>query len=117
MSLSLDDMEKSKRKIEAENSDLLQELNNLQISANMLHTANKSLKNALDEQNQICTDEGRERMTLLSKFRNAEHDFEGLRYQMDDEITSNEVVRRQTEKAHEELVDWKRKYEVLGCLG
>ena len=90
MNLSLSDMELSKRKLEAENADLLHQLHELQIGANMLNTANQNLREALDEQNQVCADEGRGRSSLLSKYRNLEHEFESLRHQLEDEMVSKE---------------------------
>ena len=111
LTLSLTDFENSKRKMEAENGDLLHQLNDFQISANILNTENNRLKGSLEEQNQICTDEGRERSSLLSKYRNLEHEYEGLRNQMEDEIVGKESVNRQTEKALEEVVKMKQKFD------
>ena len=111
MNLSLSDMELSKRKLEAENADLLHQLHELQIGANMLNTANQNLRGALDEQNQVCADEGRGRSSLLSKYRNLEHEFESLRNQLEDEMVSRESVHRKTEAAVEEVAAWRRRWE------
>ena len=111
LTLSLSDIEHSKRKIEAENGDLLHQLHDFQISANILNTENNRLKGSLEEQNQICTDEGRERSSLLSKYRNLEHEYEGLRNQMEDEVVGKESVQRQTERALEDVAKMKQKFD------
>ena len=111
ISLTLADIEHYKRKMEAENGDLLLQLEDLEMSANALSTANKSLTLALGEQQQVCQDEARDRSSLLAKFRNLEHEHDVLREQLSEETVSREDVMRQARAAGEELVSWRQKYD------
>merc|ERR1711962_654819 len=73
-----------------------------------------SLKSALEEQKRICDDEARERVSLLSKFRNLEHEYDGLREQYGEEVLSRENSENQLKKAHVEVDIARHKYEVDG---
>ena len=110
-SLTLADIENYKRKMEAENGDLLLQLQDLEISANLLSTNNKSLGSALEEQKQVCDDEAKERSGLLSKYRNLELEQAGLQEQLSEETISREDVVRQAAAAGEQILDCRRKYE------
>ena len=54
VNLTLGDMEGSKRRITAENADLLRQLQELESNANLLIKTNSALVAALDEQNIIA---------------------------------------------------------------
>merc|ERR1719150_404010 len=73
-----------------------------------------SLQAALDEVTRVAEDEAKERSALLSKFRNAEHEAEGLRQNLDEEVTGKENLTRQLTKALADLDMWKKRYEIEG---
>ena len=41
-----------------------------------------TLQSQLDDVNRICDEEGRERTTILGKYRNLEHDIDSMREQV-----------------------------------
>merc|ERR1711897_11968 len=73
--LTLNDMEGAKRKLAAENADLLRQLQELENSANMLAKLKVTL----------ADNEAKERQSLLGKYRNAEHDVAGMKDHYDEE--------------------------------
>merc|ERR1719376_947271 len=74
--LNLGDMEAGKRRITAENADLLRQLQELESNANLLLKTKSALVAALDEQKAIADNEAKERVSLLAKYRNLEHEAE-----------------------------------------
>jgi len=74
--LTLGDFEAGKRRLTAENADLLRQLQELENNANLLVKTKSALVSALDEQKKIADGESRERVALLAKFRNLEHEAE-----------------------------------------
>ena len=110
-SLTLADIENYKRKMEAENGDLLLQLQDLESSANLLRTNNKSLGCALEEQKQVCCEEGKERSGLLARYRNLELELAGLQEQLSEETIAREDVGRQAGAAGEQVLASRRKYE------
>merc|ERR1711862_814754 len=67
--LNLGDMEQFKRRLTAENADLLRQLQELENNANLLVKTKAGLVSQLDEQKRIADDESRERTSLLGKYR------------------------------------------------
>merc|ERR1712038_1846776 len=75
--LTLGDYESGKRKIAAENADLLRQLQEMENSADMLVKVKNQLMGQLDEARRIADDEGKERHSLLGKLKNLEHELDG----------------------------------------
>ena len=67
--LNLGDMEGAKRKMVAENADLLRQLQEMENSANMLSKMKLTLADQLDEARAVADHEAKERQSLLGKFR------------------------------------------------
>merc|ERR1739847_56349 len=59
-------------------------------------------------------DEGKERMSLLGKFKNVEHELDGIKEQLEEECGSKEDTLRQLAKAVQEADMWRAKYEQEG---
>merc|ERR1719370_1872776 len=112
--LTLGDIEGSKRRITAENADLLRQLQELESNANLLLKTKSVLVAALDEQKMIADVEAKERVSLLGKFRNLEHEADGLKQNFDEEAVSKENVGRQLNKALGDADMWRQKYEIDG---
>jgi len=112
--LTLGDMEASKRRLTAENADLLRQLQELESNANLLLKNKSALVSALDEQKRIADDEAKERVALLGKYRNLEHEAEGLKASFEEETAGKENLFRQLNKALGEADMWRQKYEIDG---
>merc|ERR1711878_17567 len=70
--LTLGDFENNKRKIAAENADLLRQLQELENQANMLSKLKAQLQTQLDEARVVADGEAKDRAALLGKFKNLE---------------------------------------------
>ena len=114
VNLNLGDFEQSKRRITAENADLLRQLQELTANANLMTKTKAALVAALDEQKAIADHEAKERVSLLGKFRNMEHMADGLKENYDEEVGAKENLARQLNKALGDSDMWKQKYEIDG---
>merc|ERR1711884_645887 len=103
-----------KRKIAAENADLLRQLQELENQANMLGKLNAQLQTQLDEARHVADDEAKERAALLGKFKNLEHELDGVKEHLDEESGIKEDLLRQVAKANNEADMWRSKYETEG---
>merc|ERR1719225_422502 len=112
--LTLGDFENGKRKIAAENADLLRQLQELENQANILSKLKAQLMSALDETRKVADDEARDRSALLGKYKNLEHELDGIRDQLEEESSAREDVNRQLSKAVQESDMWRSKYEQEG---
>ena len=111
---NLVNMENVKRRLTSENADLLSQLQELQSSANLLVQSRSSLVSGLEEQKAVAESEARERVSILGKYRNMEHQVEGLKQQHDEECCATKNISVQLEKALIEAEHWKQKYQVDG---
>ena len=112
--LNLGDIEASKKRTVIENADLLRQVQELQNSANLLLSGKSALVASLDEQKAIANNEAKERVSLLGKYRNLEHEVEGLKQNFDEEVGCNANVSRQLNKALGDADMWRQKFEVDG---
>jgi len=112
--LTLGDFEQNKRRMAGENSDLLRQLQELDNAANLLVKTKSALVAALDEQKSLADEEAKERVSLLAKFRNLEHECDGLKENLDEETVSKENLARQLHKSQNESDMWRQKYEIDG---
>jgi len=112
--LTLGDMEAGKRRITAENADLLRQLQELESNANLLLKTKSALVAALDEQKSIADNEAKERVSLLAKYRNLEHEADGLKENYEEEVGAKENLGRSLNKALGEADMWRQKYEIDG---
>merc|ERR1719187_1817198 len=92
--LNLGNMEQAKRRLTAENADLLRQLQELESDANLLHKTKSALVAALDEQKRLADDEAKERVSILGKYRNLEHESDGLRENFQEEACGRENLER-----------------------
>merc|ERR1711936_1031033 len=72
--LTLGDFENAKRKLAAENADVLRQLQELENTANMLGKYKVQLTSQLEETKKVADEEAKERHSLLGKFKNLEHE-------------------------------------------
>merc|ERR1712045_121708 len=104
----------NKRKIAAENADLLRQLQELENQANMLAKLKAQLTVQLDEARMVADGEAKERAALLGKFKNLEHELDGIKEHLDEESGIKEDLLRQVAKASNESDMWRSKYETEG---
>merc|ERR1711963_488055 len=109
--LTLGDFEATKRKIVAENADLIRVVGDLDTNYNMLLKLKGSLSAQLEEVKGNADNESRERTLLLGKFRNLEHELDGAKEALDEEAASRGNVLRQVPKAEGDANLWRNKYE------
>ena len=109
--MTLGDFESQKRRLAAENADLLKTAGDINNNVNMVQKMKQSLVAALEDAKHNADTESRERQLLLGRFKNLEHELDGIREQLDEEIASREDVNRQTSKAEAEAAMWHSKYE------
>merc|ERR1712061_23186 len=112
--LTLNDMEGAKRKIAAENADLLRQLQEMENSANMLSKLKLTLADQLDGARAVADHEAKERQSLLGKFRNAEHEVAGMQDHYQEEISAKENLGRSLNKALGEADMLRVRYEKEG---
>ena len=112
--LTLNDMEGAKRKIAAENSDLLRQLQEMENSANMLSKLKLTLADQLDEARAVADHEAKEKQSLLDKFWNAEHEAAGMQDHYQEEISAKENLARSLNKALGEADMLRVRYEKEG---
>ena len=110
--LTLGDFENFKRKLAAENADHLRQVQELENNANMLMKIKNQLQSQLDEAKRVADDEARERLSLNGKFKNLEHELDGIKYQLEEETGGKDDILRQLSKAVQESDMWRNKYEV-----
>merc|ERR1711860_366588 len=108
---TLGDFESQKRRLAAENADLLRAAGDINNNVNMVQKMKQSLVAALEEVKHNADNESRERQLLLGRFKNLEHELDGMKEQLEEEISSREDVNRQTSKAEAEAAMWHSKYE------
>merc|ERR1719494_1723586 len=111
---TLNDFDAMKKKLGVENADLLRQLEEAENQNCMLGKLKLSLNTQLEDTRKIADEESRERGAILGKFRNLEHDIDGLREQLDEESECKADLQRQLNKASAEQQMWRSKYETEG---
>merc|ERR1719281_2425049 len=109
--LTLGDFGMSKNKIANENSELLRIVGDLENNLNMLAKAKSALAAQLNDVKALCDNEARERQLLLGKFRNLEHEVDGAKEALDEEVSGRENILRLTAKAEGDAAAMRQKYE------
>merc|ERR1712027_142392 len=94
--MTLGDYEAMKRKIAAENGDLLRVAGDINNNLMMIQKVKASLTANLEEAKSVADNEARERGLLLGKYKNMEFELDGVKEHLDEEVSSREEVGRQT---------------------
>merc|ERR1712072_654707 len=82
-----------------------------------LHQLSKdktSLTTQLDDSKRLADAETRERINLLGKMRNLEHELEVMKEHLDEEFDAKQEIERQLSKAFADIQLWKTRYETEG---
>merc|ERR1711881_354787 len=112
--LTLGDIEAGKKKISMENAELLNQLQEMETSANMLSKFKLNLADQLDEARAVADHEAKERQSLLDKYRNAEHEVAGMQDHLGEEVSAKENLNRQLHKALGDADMLRLRYEKEG---
>merc|ERR1719381_422996 len=104
--MTLGDYEAVKRKTAAENGDLLRVAGDMGNNIMMIQKIKSSLQTNLEEAKTVADNEARERALLLGKYKNLEHELDGIKDQLDEESASREEAGRQIKKAEGEAAQW-----------
>ena len=109
--LTLGDFGMSKNKIANENGELLRIVGDLENNLNMLAKAKSALAAQLNDVKALCDNEARERQLLLGKYRNLEHELDGAKEALDEEVAGRENILRLNAKAEGDAAAMRQKYE------
>merc|ERR1712051_912499 len=112
--LTIGDFENAKRKLAAENADLLRQLQEHENQANMLSKYKVQFQSALEEAKRVADNEGKDRQSLLGKFKNLEHEVDGHKEKLEEKCTEKDDILRQLSKATQEANMWMKKFETEG---
>merc|ERR1719187_723359 len=110
----LSDFDCTKKKLSVENADLLRQLEESQAAYSQLYKITQSMSAQLEDVKKLAYDENKERVTLLGKFRNLEHDYDGLREQYNEEGDAKWELSRNLQRATAEANMYRAKYESEG---
>jgi len=111
---TLGDFDVQKKKLSVENGDLLRQLEECDCQINQMSKLNLQLGNQLDDIKKTADDENKERSNLLGKYRNLEHDLDGLGEQLNEESEHKADLLRQLSRANAEAQMYRAKYESEG---
>ena len=67
------------------------------------------LTNQLEDAKRQCDDEAKERQSLLGRYRNLEHEFDGTNVVYEEEVGAKQDAARQCQKAEDDANHWRRK--------
>merc|ERR1712223_2229169 len=93
--MTLGDFESHKRRLAAENADLLRVAGDIGNNVNIVNKMKASLQAALEDAKHVADNEARERGLLLGKFKNVEHELDGLKEAFEEELGARENINRQ----------------------
>merc|ERR1712029_75071 len=108
-----DEITRAKASAEKSNKVLVNQLNEMNKKveeANMTLGDYEGIKRKTAAKN-VADNEARERHLLLGKYKNLEHELDGIKENLDEETASREEVARQISKAEGEAAQWRCKYE------
>merc|ERR1711868_241776 len=109
--LTLGDFGAAKNKIANENGELLRVVGDLENNLNMLAKAKSALAAQLNDIKALCDNEARERQLLLGKYRNLEHELDGAKEALDEEVAGRDNILRLNAKAEGDAAAMRQKYE------
>merc|ERR1719277_2694184 len=109
--MTLGDFESQKKRLAAENADLLGAVGGINNNVNMVAKMKSSLVSALDDAKHLADTEAQERQLLVGKFKNLESELDALKGHLDEEVAGRDDIIRQTKKAEGEAAAWHSKFE------
>merc|ERR1712142_1347537 len=110
----LSDFDVTKKKYSAENADLLRQLEEAGAQYSQLYKITQAMGSQLEDVKKVAYDENKERVTLLGKYRNLEHDLDGLREQLNEDADAKWELSRNLQRASADANMYRAKYESEG---
>merc|ERR1719187_612296 len=110
----LSDFDVTKKKYSVENADLLRQLEEAGAQYSQLYKITQAMGSQLEDIKKVAYDDGKERVTLLGKYRNLEHDYDGLREMLNEEADAKWELSRNLQRATAEANMYRAKYESEG---
>merc|ERR1712079_617544 len=111
---ALHEADGAKRKLMVENCDLTHHLDEGERMAAQLSKDKTSLTTQLEDAKRLADAETRERINLLGKMRNLQHELEVMKEHLEEEYEAKMEVERQLSKAFADIQLWKTRYETEG---
>jgi len=112
----LGDFEANKKKMSSENVDLVRQLEDLEAQIHALSKLTIVYGAQCEDMKNAAKLENRDRVSILNKYRNLEHDFEGLQEQLNDDAENKHALQRELAKASAEASMYRSKYENEGIV-
>merc|ERR1712106_6219 len=110
----LSDFDMTKKKLSAENADLLRNLEEANAQYSQLYKITQAQGAQLEDLKGVAYADGKERVTLLGKYRNLEHDIDGLREQLNEEADAKWELQRNLQRSSADANMYRAKYESEG---
>merc|ERR1711970_823645 len=110
----LQDFDATKKKYSAENADLLRNLEEANAQYSQLYKITQAMGAQLEDLKGVAYNDSKERVTLLGKYRNLEHDIDGLREQLNEEADAKWELSRNLQRANADANMYRAKYESEG---
>merc|ERR1719495_2333200 len=110
----LSDFDATKKKLSVENADYLRQLEEASAQYSQLHKITQTMTVQLEDIKKVQYDENKERVTLLGKYRNLEHDLDGLKEQLNEEQDAKWELSRNLQRAMADANMYRTKYESEG---
>merc|ERR1719228_2283999 len=110
----LADFDLVKKKYAVENADLLRQYEEAHAQYNQLYKITQSMGAELEDVKKLAYDDGKERSTLLGKYKNLEHDLDGLREQYNEDYDAKWELERNLKRAQDDAHMYRMKYESEG---
>ena len=107
---ALHEADGSKRKLMVENCDLQHHQEEAERQSVQLSKDKTSLSTQLEDSKRLADVETRERINLLGKMRNLEHELEVMKEHLDEEYDSKQEIERQLSKSMADVNLWKTRY-------
>merc|ERR1712121_992 len=103
-----------KKKYAAENADLLRQYEEAHAQYNQLYKITQTLGAELEDVKKLAYDDNKDRATLLGKYKNLEHDLDGLREQYNEDYDAKWGLERNLQRAQADANMYRMKYESEG---
>merc|ERR1711970_1155783 len=103
-----------KKKYAVENADLLRQYEEAGAQYNQLYKITQTMGAELEDVKKLAYDDNKERSTLLGKYKNLEHDLDGLREQYNEDYDAKWELERNLKRAQDDANMYRIKWESEG---
>merc|ERR1712179_849067 len=110
----ISDYDLVKKKYAMENAELLRQYEEAHAQYNQLYKVTQTLGAELEDVKKLAYDDNKDRATLLGKYKNLEHDLDGLREQFNEDYDAKWELERNLQRAQADANMYRMKYESEG---